>query len=299
MLRRILVYEDALADQHPALQRAMQLSRQHKAPLKVIDIVDGPSDALRELHRPMRSLVEQQRKDRLDEICQPLADLDIELKTELIRGRPFTEVVREVVHEGSQLVIKTAAAAERTDVMGIMGPVDLRLVRNCPCPVWLEAPGREVRLDRILVAIDPQTEDDELNRVLLEMAVLLAKSAGAELHIASAWEVPDEDFLTEKLRADKLAQFADDLRSAAQESLDALLVQADKPVAAGNVHFRKGNPARTILNSVQMHLPDLLVIGTVNHTNVGGLLIGNTADTVLRQIGCSVLAVKPHRLFHA
>lgn len=297
MIRKILVYENALADKHPALQRALQLSRHNKIVLKIVDVVDAPSDSMRELHRPMRSLVEQARKDRLYAICEPLRELGIEFTIELIRGRPFVEIVREVVHEGFQLVIKTAAGTQSTDVLGIMGPVDMRLVRNCPCPVWLEVPGREVRSERIVVAIDPQAEDDELNSVLLEMGASLAKAAGGELHVVSAWEVPDLEFLEENMEPETLAQYVEDIRSTAQQMLDALLIKSGKPAAYNDVHFRRGDPARTILDCVETHQADVAIMGTVGHTNVRGLLIGDTTDTVLRQVNCSVLAIKPNSLF--
>ncbi len=38
---------------------------------------------------------------------------------------------------------------------------------------------------------------------------------------------------------------------------------------------------------------DLVVMGTVGRTGIAGLLIGNTAETILERIGCSVLAIKP------
>jgi len=34
-------------------------------------------------------------------------------------------------------------------------------------------------------------------------------------------------------------------------------------------------------------------MGTVNRAGIAGLLIGNTAEKVLRQVDCSTLAVKP------
>ena len=39
---------------------------------------------------------------------------------------------------------------------------------------------------------------------------------------------------------------------------------------------------------------DLVVMGTVARTGISGLLIGNTAEAILEQVQCSVLAVKPH-----
>jgi len=38
---------------------------------------------------------------------------------------------------------------------------------------------------------------------------------------------------------------------------------------------------------------ELIVMGTVCRTGVAGLIIGNTAENVLRQVDCSVLTVKP------
>ena len=38
---------------------------------------------------------------------------------------------------------------------------------------------------------------------------------------------------------------------------------------------------------------DLIVMGTVARTGIPGLIIGNTAESTLSQIHCSVLAVTP------
>ncbi len=36
-----------------------------------------------------------------------------------------------------------------------------------------------------------------------------------------------------------------------------------------------------------------VVMGAVARTGIPGFIMGNTAETILNQIGCSVLAVKP------
>jgi universal stress protein E len=38
---------------------------------------------------------------------------------------------------------------------------------------------------------------------------------------------------------------------------------------------------------------DLVVMGTVARAGIAGMLIGNTAERVLRKLPCSVLTVKP------
>jgi nucleotide-binding universal stress UspA family protein len=38
---------------------------------------------------------------------------------------------------------------------------------------------------------------------------------------------------------------------------------------------------------------DLIVMGTVARTGIPGFIMGNTAEAILNQIDCSVLAIKP------
>ena len=59
------------------------------------------------------------------------------------------------------------------------------------------------------------------------------------------------------------------------------------------MHFLKGEEKELIPATVRSVQPDLLIMGTVGRTGIPGLFIGNTADSVLRQVSCSVLAIKP------
>ena len=59
------------------------------------------------------------------------------------------------------------------------------------------------------------------------------------------------------------------------------------------LHAVRGDPADQLTRQVMAHQSELIVMGSVQHTGVGGLLIGSTATTLLRQVECAVLAVKP------
>ena len=56
---------------------------------------------------------------------------------------------------------------------------------------------------------------------------------------------------------------------------------------------RRGEPDAVILDFVVGEGIDLVVMGTVARGGIAGLLIGNTAERILRKLPCSVLAVKP------
>ncbi len=91
----------------------------------------------------------------------------------------------------------------------------------------------------------------------------------------------------------KLAKLVQETREAHTRMLDDLLGKYDLSKLRHRVHLVKG-PARALIPAVAgREQIDLLVMGTVCRTGVPGFLIGNTAESVLQQVDCSVLAVKP------
>ena len=59
------------------------------------------------------------------------------------------------------------------------------------------------------------------------------------------------------------------------------------------VHLSRGAATRTIPALASKLKADLVVMGTVARTGIPGLIIGNTAEAILEQLHCSVLAIKP------
>ena len=55
----------------------------------------------------------------------------------------------------------------------------------------------------------------------------------------------------------------------------------------------RGDPQVVIPSKVKELDADVLVLGTVSRTGVGGLLIGNTAEAILNRVDCSVMTLKP------
>jgi len=59
------------------------------------------------------------------------------------------------------------------------------------------------------------------------------------------------------------------------------------------LHMPKG-AARKVIPEIAKELQvDCIVMGTVARTGIPGLFMGNTAETILDQLECSVLAIKP------
>jgi len=169
-------------------------------------------------------------------------------------------------------------------------------------------PEEKPNYSRIIAAVDfdpifEGAEENDLNRLILELASSIALSDSAELHLIHAWEP-----MTEKM----IRVFSSDLSDeqlAADENREQRNYQAHLERLAGRLRgwigteaynflsprfcLRKGNPRKEIPVLARQIDADLVVMGTVARTGLAGFFMGNTAETILNQIRCSVLAVKP------
>ena len=95
------------------------------------------------------------------------------------------------------------------------------------------------------------------------------------------------------LAQEQVERYVEDSQAEARKALDDLLARFPGAPGRRFVHLLKGDPADVIAGFAKAGRVDLIVMGTVARTGIGGLLIGNTAETVLQRVDCSVLAVKP------
>lgn len=226
-----------------------------------------------------------------------------------MEGTPFLEVIREVLRHGRDLIDKSTE--EDPDLMRwLFGTTDMHLLRKCPCPVWLIKPTKPTPIQRILAAVDfneldPSGQDtaEPLNQKILELAGSLAFLERSELHVVHAW-LPFGESLVRSGQSGVTTQEADsyikECRLLHRRWLDRIMRKARRWIGRETygalkpkTHLPKGDAGEAIPVLAGKLKVDLIVMGTVARTGIPGLIIGNTAESILGQIECSVLAVKP------
>jgi nucleotide-binding universal stress UspA family protein len=85
------------------------------------------------------------------------------------------------------------------------------------------------------------------------------------------------------------AQLLDTLMKTMSDELGEAAIEFIKP----RLHMPKGSARRQIPELARQLQVDCVVMGTVARTGVAGFFIGNTAENILDQLECSVLAIKP------
>jgi nucleotide-binding universal stress UspA family protein len=92
---------------------------------------------------------------------------------------------------------------------------------------------------------------------------------------------------------EELTAYVESMRSNASGALHALAPQIRERLGEVRLELIKGEPADAIVQFVAERAVDLVVMGTVARTGIQGMLMGNTAESALQRLRCSVLAVKP------
>jgi nucleotide-binding universal stress UspA family protein len=93
--------------------------------------------------------------------------------------------------------------------------------------------------------------------------------------------------------ADQFAAYVEGVRQRASTNVTRLAQSFEGRVAGLQPTLRRGEPEDVIPEFVVAEGIDLVVMGTVARVGIAGMLIGNTAERVLRKLPCSVLTVKP------
>ncbi|MDQ2075107.1 universal stress protein [Marinimicrobium sp. ABcell2] len=291
----------------PTLARAITLAQEHRAKLSVVDVIprvmiggwtpdSGPSmgEALLE--------VTDERRRALREFVEPYQE-QLTFQSEVLAGTSFLEIIRAVMRNGYDLVIKPA---ENPGILErVFGSDDMHLLRKCPCPVWLTHPGEKANYSRVLAAVDfdpenPDPVEDQLNGAILRLAALQASADEAELHIVHAWSAPGEINLRLWSEEPEQPSVVENIAATHESGLQELgeqvktfLGRDDSQALSPKLHLVRGRADKEIPAMARQQAADLVVMGTVARTGIAGLLIGNTAEAIINQLQCSLLAVKP------
>ena len=236
------------------------------------------------------------RRQDLESLRQEALSKHPELAVDVMveSGAMAVSAILAVVVNQYDLVMK-AAEGNTGKWARVFGTGDQKLMRKCPCPVWISKPSTEPRLRKILAAVDldPTEPDTEsLANRIMSLATSLAAEEGSELHVVHVWRFAAEEALRgRQVETVDVDQIVRGIEAAHQSELDDLL--GAYPYDKRTAHLVNGEAEDVITELADTLEVDLVVIGTVGRGGIPGLLIGNTAESVLNSVDASVLTLKP------
>ncbi|MFT4993772.1 MAG: universal stress protein E [Paraglaciecola sp.] len=286
-----------------AVLRGVELARRMGAKVILFDVVEPLESILSSYSdivspKELTELVVGQRLDQLSEVAQSLHSENVEVSAQVSTGKIFIEIVKAVIINKSDLLIKAAnASAQNFDSN------DFHIMRKCPKPVWLIKGTQANQINKVLAAVDlsmeQHAEGRAQNRMIIDIANSLSQFKKAELTVLSCWQLYGEQALRygafTRVSSETIEGLLKREEREYKESLEILLNEyADPSIEQCLI---KGPPKTLIPEYVNSHKIDIVVMGTIGRSGIPGLLIGNTSETVLQAINSSVITLKPADFF--
>lgn len=299
--KNILVAVDTRFDEHPALQWAVRLAEHHQPKLKIVDVVPELSWlkrlAMPDGDRTQQVLADDKRRN-LEAIAGPLRERGFDVTTKVLFGKTFFEIMHEVLRSNHDLVLRVTKGAHSRRT-GFFGTTSMRLLRKCPCAVWLVRADTPPRFARVLAAVDPAPHDvpqEIVNKTIMELGKSIADYEEGQFHVVHVWEMFGANVDESWSIPGKLEEIERKAKMEVVAAFDNFLSPYKLSHRSDNVDLLRDEkgPGHAISELAKRQDIDLIVMGTIARTGVVGALMGNTAEQVLDRVTCSVLTIKPN-----
>lgn len=305
-LNHILLVSQNVEKEQALFDWTLALAQQQQATITVLCVLPEISPGLvgwLKNHMPSDVMVQQTQVELAARHAWGLKanQVGVNLTTHIEFGKPFYKAIQMILKAGIDFVVKQTDEPESSLSRYVFGSQDLHLLRKCPCPVLLHKQQAELPFKRIMASVDVDIEAENLtpnrlNQTILDCALMMAQDNQAELTVAHAWQAEAENLVrywnSDLAEADVL-RFSEEVQRQHAVAVEYEIQTLREMKPDVKVILPKGRAAQAIPHVAETNTIDLLVMGTLGRSGLSGLVIGNTAETILEQIQCSVLAVKP------
>lgn len=307
-LRHLLVPLDFSGFARQALTCAVPLARQHHAKISLVHVVPPPTIATwrgipgggHYLAMDQQNLMDAARA-HLDELATQLLPDQLRGQTVVREGNPAAEVVAAAKALTADLIVLSNTGRSGLSRV-LLGSTAERIVRHAPCPVLTvrrQRSGPAMRLLSLEQPLYPQglpwrrilvPLDFSLTSLrALAVAVPLAKQSGARLLLLNV--VEPNPYPTGMEGAVLVMPDLTLARKAKQQLPQLTRRFIPKSVRVTSL-VGNGRAADVIVETAEAKDVDLIVLSTHGHTGWDRLLLGSTAEGVVRQAKCPVLVVR-------
>lgn len=308
--RTILVPLDLSARALRALRYGRAFARQFGSALHLLHVTEPlayPTDLgyAPVVSGELETELQEGSRERLAGVVNELRQSGFTVEGKLRVGRPHTEIAAAAADLGVDLVVVTTHGFTGLKHV-LLGSVAERVVRHAPCPVLVVreqeqefvrtdhldqtaaqgSPAEEpFRLTRLLVP----TDFSEASQAALAYAAAIARAFQAVMVLAHVTEFP---YVEANLADVDTRAFEEGARRRGEEQLTKL---ADAQRATGlkvEARLLTGAAWHETVNLAKEVGSELIVAGTHGYTGLKHVLLGSTAERLVRHAPCPVLVVR-------
>ncbi|MCA9521379.1 MAG: universal stress protein [Myxococcales bacterium] len=318
-LKKIVVGYDFSEPSTQAVRVAVDFAKRFGATLSVVTAIPGHlTSELRIALEPrgpvyheipfdyenrLQENVHHEIRKKLAEIDTEGVDLRVEVPIELKPTKPFVSLLDLANFVETDLIVVGATGMGRLRKW-LVGSTAERLVRKSRFPVYVVKSDQPIELRRVLCPVD----FSDASRSALEFGATFARAYRANLDILHVMEPVVSPQVGALVGLGRLSQaegatLKAEAETNAEAKFERLVAEVDLSGIKWQRQFSEGLAEYVIVDHVTDNSYDLVSMGSLGRGFLRGMLIGNTAEKVLRSLPASLLTVKPddfvlkHRFF--
>ena len=295
---KILFPTDFSETAEQALDYALFLAEQYEAELHLLHAVvlhgHDPNDEGSDFPEPSEIIARlfEIADSEMGRIAEQNESKTFSLKEAKVRGFSAGAVILDYATEHDVDLIVMGTHGRRGPARIFIGSVAAEVVRQASCPVLTlhkrRADQSIARVETILVPVD--FSEHSAKAVIYGKEI--AASTGARLQVLHAIEEPVYPYFYAPAGDFSLAASLEELQQRTDEALDKIIYETPGPDVNVEKHVVTGTPSIEITRFAEEKGSDLIVIPTHGLTGLERMLLGSTAERVVRLATCPVLAVK-------
>jgi len=286
--QKILCPVDFFPGSNHAFEYALKLAKNYEGRVVALHIVEPVIPTVYEPAFSVPDLtnaLEKESKRLMKDLGAKAAKAGVPLETKIGLGDIPTEIRRFVEKTKVDLVV-VGTHGSRGFGRWLIGSVTEKLMRHCPAPLLVIGGRRKAgapppEIDSILLT----TDFSEGTPDALKYAFSIAQESQAKIDLL---HVVDDVALMEPA-----ADIREKLIEGVRKRLDGLVPNAVKSWCEPRTTVAMGVPYQTILKTAKKDKVGLIVMNVHGKGMLDRMLVGSTAERVVRGAACPVLLIPP------
>jgi nucleotide-binding universal stress UspA family protein len=288
-MQRILIATDFSSHAQGALDHGLAFARLYAAEVELVTSVFLPSVSpdYGTLDLPAVDYLQaarEQTRERLEALAQPLREEGLRVSCSVVDDEPAPALCARAEKTHADLIV--IGTHGRTGLSHVLlGSVAERALRLAPCPVLtVHASCPAPRPIRIILV---PTDFSEHADAALAWTRGLARKTGARVVLMHSYYMPPGMQQSARL-ADEVVGIS--VTQEVERELDVLTRSIEGCEAEFVV--ARGNPDTAALDLAEERGADLIVIGTRGRSGLAHVVLGSTAERIIRRAGRPVVSLK-------
>lgn len=279
-MKRLLCATDLLPKSECAVDRAGILAHEIDAGLSLLHVV-SPTASQRIVEQSLQIAIARMKSRVRPPSWRAGSRPNVLVRT----GNPARLILDTVAEEEPDVLI-VGPHRKRSVIDALEGTIAQKVLSARRCALLMVQRPADAGYRNVLLAIDLSVASGGVVRA----AESLLRNDGVRATVVHAHE-PQYDYTHGATGVADVVSHAHDLQHATATAIQDLLRKESSDASRYEIVIAGGRPLPTLQRAIELHRPDLLVLGTRGNGLVRRALLGSVANDLLKKVGCDVLVV--------